>query len=140
MLPVLVSMLIFQGEVSSDFVKVRFPEGKRYVYTKKTTVYFDFDSHNVREEEAKKLELFKEKERVMVSGFASPEGRKFYNYSLSEKRAKEVADLLRKRGVRVIYIKPEGEDHCWVPRKEFYPECRKVEVEEFHGQEGFDLP
>ena len=134
------SVLIYQGDADTDFVKVKFPEDKIYVYTKKTTLYFDFDSHEVKKEEADKLEIFRRGEKVIVSGFASPEGSRSYNFSLSEKRAVGVADILRGHGVVVKQLKAEGEDHCWVPGEKFFKECRKVEVEEFHGEEGFDLP
>jgi len=134
------SVLIYQGDASSDFVEVKFPEGRRYVYTKKTTVYFDFGSHEVKKEEADKLKIFRKGEKVIVLGFASPEGSRSYNYSLSERRALSVADILRSRGVSVRYISAEGEDHCRVPGERFFKECRKVEVEEFHGEKGFGLP
>ncbi|HID04967.1 MAG TPA: OmpA family protein [Aigarchaeota archaeon] len=140
MLPLLVSVLIYQGDVDTDFVKVKFPENKIYVYAKKATIYFDFDSHEVKKEEADKLRIFGGGEEVIVSGFASPEGSRAYNYSLSEKRALNVADILRKRRVMVRSISAEGEDHCWAEGKRFFKECRKVEVEEFHGEESFDLP
>ena len=139
MLPVLISVIILQEGTQAEFVKFKFPEQKRYVYAEKTTIYFDFDSYEVKEAQRKKLEKFKEGDTVLVSGFASPEGNKRYNLLLSRKRAKAVADLLKERGVQVE-IKAEGEDHCYVPNKGFYPECRKVEVEEFHGDKGFDLP
>ncbi|MDQ7082112.1 MAG: OmpA family protein [Aquificota bacterium] len=134
------SVLIYQGDADTDFVKVKFPENKRYVYAKKTTIYFDFDSHEVKKEEADKLKIFGRGEEVIVSGFASPEGSRSYNLSLSKRRAENVADILRRRGVVVRQLGAEGEDHCWVPGKGFFKECRKVEVEEFHGEEGFDLP
>ena len=134
------SVLIYQGDASTDFVKVKFPENKIYVYTKKTTIYFDFDSHEVKKEEADKLKIFGRGEKVIVSGFASPEGSRSYNISLSEKRATSVADILRRHGVMIRSISAEGEDHCWVPGERFFKECRKVEVEEFHGEESFGLP
>ena len=140
MLPLLISVLIYQGDASSDFVRVKFPEDKRYVYTKKATIYFDFDSHEVRKEEADKLRIFRKGEEVIVSGFASPEGSRIYNYSLSERRALSAADILRSHGVSVKSISSEGEDHCWVPGERFFKECRKVEVEEFHGEKSFGLP
>jgi outer membrane protein OmpA-like peptidoglycan-associated protein len=140
MLPLLISVLIYQGDASGDFVKVKYPQSKRYVYTKKTVLYFDFDSHTVKKEEADKLKIFGKGEKVIVSGFASPEGSRAYNYSLSEKRASAVASILLKLGVSVRSVKAEGEEHCWVPGERFFEECRKTEVEEFHGEEGFDLP
>lgn len=45
---------------------------------------------------------------VKVYGYASPEGRKEYNQTLSEKRANNVAEYLKKRGVEVREVKGYG--------------------------------
>ncbi len=140
MLPLLLSVLIYQGTETGDFVEIKYPENKRYVYVKKTTVYFDLNSYKLGNREEKKLRVFGKGDEVIVSGFASPEGSRKYNHILSRKRAESVADILKKRGIVVKSIRAEGEDHCWVPKSKFYRECRKVEVEESHGPEGFDLP
>ena len=94
---------------------------------RRTVIYFDYDSHILKERE--KVKLLKVTGPVRLVGHASPEGTEEYNRRLSEKRAKSVADHLKKRGVQVLEIKGLGEKSCSLgPRK--WSLCRKVEVEE----------
>ena len=94
-------------------------------------VYFDFDSAELKEGERRKLLSIKG--RVKVKGHASPEGSEEYNLRLSEERAKNVAEFLRKRGVQVLEIKGLGERSCSVS-PERWSLCRKSVVEPFGGK------
>jgi len=91
----------------------------------KVEVFFDFDSHVLREEEKKKLDRVKG--RVRLTGHASPEGSEKYNLRLSQKRAESVAEYLKEKGVEVLEVKGLGERSCSLePQK--WSLCRKVEV------------
>lgn len=66
------------------------------------TIYFDFDSANLREayKAAALAEYLKTTGgRVMLSGHASEEGTEEYNLSLGHKRANEVKEHLESYGV-----------------------------------------
>ncbi len=89
------------------------------------TVYFDFDSSELKEGEKKKL--ISVTGSVSVKGYASPEGSEEYNLILSEKRARAVADFLEKRGVKIKAIRFYGEKGCNLPPS-LWSKCRKVEV------------
>ncbi len=91
----------------------------------KMEVYFDYDSAGLREEE--KPRLLSVRGRVVVKGYASPEGGEEYNLNLSRRRAESVAEFLRKQGVRILRIKELGEKACRLNREE-WSKCRKVEV------------
>lgn len=90
-------------------------------------VYFDFDSAELKEGEKRKL--LRVKGKVTVKGYASPEGSEEYNLKLSEERAKNVAEFLKKRGVEVLRIEGLGERTCKAKPSE-WALCRKVEVKE----------
>ena len=97
---------------------------KRKKEQQKITVYFDFDSYRFKSEEKKKL--LKVKGSVTVTGYASPEGSDSYNLKLSLKRARAVADFLKKRGVKILKTEGKGEE-CFL-RPSLWSLCRKVEV------------
>ena len=98
---------------------------KRVKKEKVIEVYFDFDSAKLKESEKRKL--LRVTGKVKVRGHASPEGSEEYNLKLSEKRAKSVADFLKKRGAEVLEIKGLGERSCSLEPKR-WSLCRKVEV------------
>ena len=104
---------------------------RRIVPKRTVEVYFDFDSAELRESEKRKLLSVSGK--VVVEGHASPEGSEEYNLKLSEERAKNVAEFLRKRGVQVFKIEGMGERSCSVsPEK--WSLCRKSVVKPFGGK------
>lgn len=94
---------------------------------RKWVVYFGFDCAELSESEKRKLTGIRS--AVRVKGYASPEGSEEYNLRLSKQRAKNVAEFLKRRGVRVLEIKGLGEKSCSFP-PETWARCRKVEVEE----------
>jgi len=138
-----VTSVLLENELpKKDTVIYKFPQGRRYYWTnavidaykrpkfgKKVTIYFDFDSAVLRKDQIPKLNIFKRGDRVEVRGYASPEGTKEYNLRLSEKRARNVKNYLKKRGVVVKKLKAFGEDFCFEEKKNWW-KCRKVEVEE----------
>ena len=104
---------------------------RRIVPKRTVEVYFDFDSAELRESEKRKLLSVSGK--VVVEGHASPEGSEEYNLKLSEERAKNVAEFLKKRGVQVFKIEGMGERSCSVsPEK--WSLCRKSVVKPFGGK------
>ncbi len=104
---------------------------KRINQPKIVEVYFNFDSARLKESEKRKL--LRVKGKVKVEGHASPEGSDGYNLKLSEERAKNVADFLKKRGVQVLEIKPLGERSCSLS-PERWSLCRKAVVKPFGGK------
>ena len=91
--------------------------------SKFSTVYFDFDSFKIREDQEDALDrniqvaletiadcenLGKELPTIVVEGHASPEGSSAYNLALSEKRAKALRDRLVAAGVPANLIKIVG--------------------------------
>ncbi|HHJ63341.1 MAG TPA: OmpA family protein [Aquifex aeolicus] len=94
-------------------------------------VYFDFDSAELKESEKRKL--LQVKGKVKVEGYASPEGSSEYNLKLSERRARNVAEFLKKRGAEVLEIKGLGEKSCSLP-PEKWSLCRKSVVKPSGGR------
>lgn len=134
--------VLVEGETPKrDFVIHQFPENRRYYwgdikisyaepkFGKETTIYFDFDSDRLRKDQIPKLKIFKKGDRVVISGYASPEGSERYNLNLSKRRALSVKRFLEKRGVKVENIKVFGESLCFEEPKNWW-KCRKAEVEE----------
>jgi len=117
------------GEVRKDSLTPRLkppPVVMRRVEESKWEVFFDYDSAVLRDEEKEKLTGVSG--TVRVRGYASPEGSEEYNLKLSERRARSVAEYLKKKGVRVLEIRGMGERSCSV-EPERWSLCRKVEVE-----------
>ncbi len=93
----------------------------------RVTVYFDFDSDVLKEGEKRKLRVIKKGDRVFLEGYASPEGSKEYNLGLSKRRAKRVADFLKKKGTKIEGVRAYGEEGCNLAKEEWW-KCRKVEI------------
>ena len=79
------------------------------------TLYFDFDSDKLTRESIQCLEQFINEmgsyyfSELRFDGFADEMGSDNYNYALSARRAKSVAEFLRDHGVNVdFYIKAHG--------------------------------
>ncbi|MDR2955398.1 MAG: OmpA family protein [Prevotella sp.] len=74
------------------------------------SVYFDFDSHVLRDDTMSELDTWRKKmdfnqvDTLFIEGYADEIGREEYNLSLSTKRAKEVADRLALQGVNVEFM------------------------------------
>jgi len=94
----------------------------------KSTIYFDFDSAKLKKSEIPKLKVFIRGDRVVIKGYASPEGSEEYNLRLSERRAKSVKKYLERKGIQVEEVKAFGESLCFEEQKDWW-KCRKVEVE-----------
>jgi len=108
---------------------VQVAEYKPLTPPKSATVYFDFDSAKLRVDQVPKLRIFKRGDKVIVKGYASPEGPEHYNYRLSLRRAYSVKKFLERKGVKVEKVRAFGESMCFEPPR-FWWKCRKVEVEE----------
>lgn len=100
------------------------------------TLYFDFDSDALTPESVQRLERFVDEmgtydfSELRFDGFADEIGGDSYNYRLSERRAEQVADFLRARGIDVnINIQAHG-------RIKLSPEEVKKEVEGYRWPEG----
>jgi OmpA-OmpF porin, OOP family len=96
------------------------------------TILFDFDSSHIRSEEKIHLEGLSDKiktsgDPVTVIGYTCSIGPVAYNKKLSIRRAKQVASLLRKRGIRVVKVEGEG-DCCPVSSNKRLN--RRVEINE----------
>ena len=110
-------------------------KAKTYVITREMStkltpaviIYFDFDSAELRKNEIPKLKVFKKGDRVIISGYASPEGSEEYNLELSKRRAMSVKTYLEKQGVKVLKLKAFGESVCFEKQKDWW-RCRKAEV------------
>jgi len=94
----------------------------------RATIYFDFDSAKLKKSEIPKLKVFIRGDRVVIKGYASPEGSEEYNLRLSERRAKSVKKYLERKGIRVEEVKAFGESLCFEEQKDWW-KCRKVEVD-----------
>lgn len=102
---------------------------------KKTVVNFPFDSFIPLDPKKVKSEIKQfEGQSIKVVGYASREGDAAYNKMLSKKRAKKVAQIAIKLGVKVESIKAVGESQCNVKTAKNYPKCRKVEVVRVDGE------
>ena len=104
-------------------VKLFMPVFKRIYLPEKTVIYFDFDSHKVKDGEKEKLKNISGK--VILKGYASPEGSQQYNIELSRKRIESVKQILR--NVSVSREEALGEDTCNLPEHQWHL-CRKVEI------------
>lgn len=100
------------------------------------TLYFDFDSDALTPESVQRLERFVDEmgtydfSELRFDGFADEIGSDSYNYRLSERRAEQVADFLRARGIDVNFnIQAHG-------RIKLSPEEVKEEVESYRWPEG----
>jgi len=100
------------------------------------TLYFDFDSDALTSESVQRLERFVVEmgsydfPALRFDGFADEIGSDSYNYSLSERRAKQVANFLRTHGVNLMFnIQAHG-------RIKLSPEEVREEVESHHWPEG----
>ena len=110
-------------------------KAKTYVITERkftkltpaVVIYFDFDSAKLKNDQIPKLKVFKKGDKVIISGYASPEGSEKYNLELSRRRALSVKEYLEKKGVKVLKIKAFGEGLCF-EKPENWQECRKAEV------------
>lgn len=73
------------------------------------TLYFDFDSDILTPESVQRLERFVDEmamckfSELKFDGFADEVGSDIYNYNLSERRAKRVADFLRTHGIEASF-------------------------------------
>lgn len=74
-------------------------------------VYFDFDSYRLRRDQINVLNNIQLKggEIASIYGYACPIGKAGYNKKLSERRAKTVADYLKRRGVAIEEVVGMGE-------------------------------
>jgi outer membrane protein OmpA-like peptidoglycan-associated protein len=79
------------------------------------TVYFDFDSDDIRSDQIAKLIGISTRLKhsgiteLNLLGGASPEGAELYNYSLSMRRSEAVKQFLGMFGVIKYYINGKGE-------------------------------
>lgn len=133
------------GELLKDVIKekvkmnIKSEEGEKEVIEKvgnktgkkdinKLRVYFDFDSARLKECEKAKLKRWVENGsnlKVKVIGYADSLGKRDYNKKLAWKRAKNVANEIKKLGVEVVEIRGEGESE----KECVYGLNRVVEVE-----------
>ena len=99
-----------QKEKDKEDLKKKLPEGtevdtdERGIVVRMDDVLFDFDSYSLRNDTEEKLakisEIIKEKypdREIIVEGHTDNVGKKDYNYTLSEKRAKTVSEYLKGR-------------------------------------------
>lgn len=99
-----------QKEKDKEDLKKKLPEGtevdtdERGIVVRMDDVLFDFDSYSLRSDTEEKLakisEIIKEKypdREIIVEGHTDNVGKKDYNYTLSEKRAKTVSEFLKGR-------------------------------------------
>ena len=96
-------------------------------YARTSTVLFAFDSDKVSKKEMKKLDTYlkSSSKRIYISGHTDSIGDKEYNKKLSERRAKSVADILKKKGYTVYEIESFGESNL-ISKK--HKENRRVEL------------
>jgi len=93
-----------------DELKTKLPEGTqvdsedRGIVLRMDDVLFDFDSYTLRPDTAEKLEkisgIIKEKypdREIIVEGHTDNTGKRDYNHTLSEKRARTVSEFLKGR-------------------------------------------
>ncbi len=73
------------------------------------TVFFEQGKSDLTDDAKVELNKIGENTIVDIVGHASSEGSEAFNQTLSEKRAKAVADFLTKRGVKVNKVVGEGE-------------------------------
>lgn len=66
--------------------------------------------------------------KVSITGFASLEGTKKYNKSLSQKRAEYIGNMAKTLGIKAVEIKSVGESQCYAHNSKEFPNCRKVEI------------
>lgn len=75
----------------------------------KWTVFFEQGKSDLTDDAKDELNKIGDNTIVDIVGHASSEGSEAFNQTLSEKRAKVVADFLTKRGVKVNKVVGEGE-------------------------------
>jgi outer membrane protein OmpA-like peptidoglycan-associated protein len=100
-------------------------------------LYFEHDSANLTRESRATLREVLEVIRgrapidISVVGHTDTVGKKEYNYTLSLKRAKAVASILRRNGVdpSILDITSHGKDNPLVPTGDQVPEPRNRRVE-----------
>lgn len=119
------------------------PVPKSYILTTKTvidsvyntnlTVYFPLNKYKIPNNISKEIkEKIKDYTVLSVSdvyGMASPEGSRFYNQSLSLKRAKSLASLFKNYDLKAI-----GLGECDVKQRSLYPSCRKAYMTITHSK------
>lgn len=94
-------------EVVREVVKEKVVETN--VGQTKWVVFFEQGKSDLTNEAKDELNKIDENSIVDIKGHASTEGSEAFNQTLSEKRAKAVADFLTKRGVKVNKATGEGE-------------------------------
>ena len=84
---------------------------KKEVVSNQTTwtVFFEQGKSDLTDDAKAELNKIGENTNVDIVGHASSEGSEAFNQTLSEKRAKAVADFLSKRGIKVNKATGEGE-------------------------------
>ena len=100
----------------------------KFIKPSKTTIYFDFDSYKVKDTEKPKLKNVSGK--IILKGYASPEGSEEYNIQLSQKRINSVKKLLN--NVSILKEEALGESACKLDKTRWHL-CRKVEIIKVRG-------
>lgn len=90
------------------------------------TVYFDFDSDVLRDNEKFKLSIIDKP--VELTGGACPIGSDDYNYTLGLRRAYSVRDYLEQSGIKVTSVTSFGENGLVSTDKDEYPLNRRCEI------------
>jgi outer membrane protein OmpA-like peptidoglycan-associated protein len=102
----------------------------------KVVIYFDFNKASIKPSEKKKLKRFAsqvtDKAQIKVTGYTDDIGSKKYNYWLGLRRAQNVANFLKKLGLKNnIKVISKGKC-CFVTREDGHINrkfSRRVEVE-----------